>query len=181
MIHVSDAECLPLANGRIANGTRRVTGIDFGSKDNESRDMLGVRGEIAFCKHLDSKGIEYEHTGNTFNMPDVFVFHQGKTYPVDVKTIPVFGPSGRPCRFLFRTEPIIQKLINLGWIIVAAAVRKDRVWISKAKRPQDLTWTKPNHINLPNRPDLHLCRCCSIESFDWHGQTWGDIVREASA
>jgi len=181
MIHVPDAECVALAEKRIGYfANRHGNGIDFGGDENRKRDMLGARGEIAFCKHLAANGIEHIHNHIGYGTPDVVVKHRGVSYMVDVKALGMIGQSGRVRNLAYSVQHVVNRIKADGWYLVFAAVHGERVWLSRGYLP-DRLYVPYSGPSGKDRADAEERVCCRLDSIDWCGLTWREVVREALA
>lgn len=181
MIHVPDAECVALAEKRIGYfASRHGNGIDFGSDENRKRDLLGARGEIAFCKHLDASGIEHLHNHIGYGTPDVVVKHRGVSYMVDVKASSVLCRNDRPRNNGYTSQHCLDRMKRESWFVVIAAVHDTRVWLTKGYRPEML-YQPYTGTTGQDRKDAGEKVFCRFASLDWCGLTWREVVREALA
>jgi hypothetical protein len=180
MIHVSAAECVALAEKRIGYfSSRHGNGIDFGGDENRKRDLLGARGEIAFCKHLEARGIEHIHNHIGYGTPDVVVKHRGISYMVDVKASSMFGPNGNPRKYGYTPGHCLERMKRESWFIVIAAVHNTRVWLTKGYRPEML-YQPYTGTTGQDRKDYDGKFSCRFDSLDWCGKTWREVLREAT-
>jgi len=184
MIRVPASDALNLAHERIVHfSSRHGKGVDFGNDENAKRDMIGARGELAFCKHLALRGIEHTHYRIGYGIPDVQVRDNNYENPflVDVKSFGVFGRDGRPRTYIYSSRHVIERMIRESWFMVAAAVCGDCVWLSRCHRVHDSMFSSFTDSTPSSRPDDANRVRLRIDALDWRGLTWADVVQEAGA
>lgn len=186
MIRVPASDAIDLAHERIAHfASRHGKGVDFGDDENAKRDMIGARGELAFCKHLALRGIEHTHYRIGYGTPDVQMRNRGsddnESHLVDVKSFGVFGRDGRPRTYIYSSRHVVERMIQESWFMVAAAVCGDYVWLSRCHQVHTAMFNSFTDSTPSSRPDDANRVRMRIDALDWRGVTWADVVREAGA
>ena len=123
MIRVPDSECEPMVNHLLEYWKSHQRKYYYGDDDYQRViETMGVRGEIAFSKHLHALGVEHVYNRH-IDKCDFDVYHGGKVYLVDVKTVNVFAKSGAQCQFMFLQRGYkVERMKREGWLIVVAAL-----------------------------------------------------------
>lgn len=181
MIRVPDSECEPMVNHLLEYWKSHQRKYYYGDDDYQRViETMGVRGEIAFSKHLHALGVEHVYNRH-IDKCDFDVYHGGKVYLVDVKTVNVFAKSGAQCQFMFLQRGYkVERMKREGWLIVVAALCGDRVWLSKAKPAAELDWKKPEQRFVKaHREDTPHNLCCRLDAFAWECGDWRNVAAQA--